>query len=771
MPAIYRYLEANGRLFRAIAVSELGSRVAASRRPERVGAHRLGPRAARASDSTPTSIRRLRGIVGLIASFDAYDTLTDVWGLDHDEAADVAAWSRPGAVRPGPTQRGRVREPATRRRCGGRSPARAPGPFDGAHTRRAGHAARAGRVPRRDGRRLPQLHRSLRAPDQPHRRALRQRRPPTARCASPACRPSDRPPPPAWLLRVLTRVHPELRRRDRQARRALGRRTWHDDLRRWFDELRPARLASRPGPAGRRSRRVSTTTRSPPTSRRASAELAAGLQRALLARRRGGRAGGPATSSARRSEGRSAADAITDLTGAAARIHRGDAARVAPPSPTRSPGPASSRPPLDDVRQASPAAAAALDAYLAEYGQRVVGAFDVTGRRLVELPERRAAVHPPPPAAERRRTAGRGAARRRRRSPTTPGSRSPHATTTPAISCILAPRPHSGAALLVAGVRLHEAGAAATTPTTCSTAPHREVAALLRRRPLARRRRPGCSTAPRLAAPPRRRSRPHRCLGAAAGSSRPGSCSRPRLRRVAAAMGAFLGDDGGAPASEDPRRRRSRRDRRRRRCPTGGRAVVAVDPDDAIARLEPGDVLVTTTTTPAFNCVLPVAGALVTAHGGLMSHAGIAARELGIPAVLGVADAAGPSASPTAPRRSRSTPRRRRCASCARRSTPDSLATAASSCRRSTALDVVQGLPLPGRQGRLRCVSAAWRARSSAFQSPLEYGHLGDLAAPHLAQHDLAIGDLLAVLLAAADDSVTKPVDVGRCGRRSSPRR
>jgi pyruvate,water dikinase len=70
-----------------------------------------------------------------------------------------------------------------------------------------------------------------------------------------------------------------------------------------------------------------------------------------------------------------------------------------------------------------------------------------------------------------------------------------------------------------------------------------------------------------------------------------------------------------------------------------GRAVVAVDPEDAIARLEPGDVLVTTTTTPAFNSILPVAGALVTVHGGLMSHAGIASRELGIPAVLGVPDA------------------------------------------------------------------------------------------------------------------------------------
>jgi phosphohistidine swiveling domain-containing protein len=70
-----------------------------------------------------------------------------------------------------------------------------------------------------------------------------------------------------------------------------------------------------------------------------------------------------------------------------------------------------------------------------------------------------------------------------------------------------------------------------------------------------------------------------------------------------------------------------------------GRAVVAQHPEDAIDRVRDGDVLVTATTTPAFNCVLPVAGALVTAYGGLMSHAGIAARELDIPAVIGLADA------------------------------------------------------------------------------------------------------------------------------------
>jgi pyruvate,water dikinase len=70
-----------------------------------------------------------------------------------------------------------------------------------------------------------------------------------------------------------------------------------------------------------------------------------------------------------------------------------------------------------------------------------------------------------------------------------------------------------------------------------------------------------------------------------------------------------------------------------------GRAVVAPEPADAIERLEPGDVLVTSMTTPACNAVLPFVGALVTVHGGQLSHAGIMARELGFPAVLGVRDA------------------------------------------------------------------------------------------------------------------------------------
>ncbi len=66
-----------------------------------------------------------------------------------------------------------------------------------------------------------------------------------------------------------------------------------------------------------------------------------------------------------------------------------------------------------------------------------------------------------------------------------------------------------------------------------------------------------------------------------------------------------------------------------------GRARCAESPEQAIDEMEPGDVLVVRATTPAFNAVLSIAGAVVTADGGPLSHAAVLARELGIPAVVG----------------------------------------------------------------------------------------------------------------------------------------
>jgi pyruvate,water dikinase len=56
-------------------------------------------------------------------------------------------------------------------------------------------------------------------------------------------------------------------------------------------------------------------------------------------------------------------------------------------------------------------------------------------------------------------------------------------------------------------------------------------------------------------------------------------------------------------------------------------------------RIVKGDVLVTMSTTEAFNILLPLLGAIVTDSGGLLSHSAIVAREYGIPGVVGTREA------------------------------------------------------------------------------------------------------------------------------------
>jgi phosphohistidine swiveling domain-containing protein len=56
-------------------------------------------------------------------------------------------------------------------------------------------------------------------------------------------------------------------------------------------------------------------------------------------------------------------------------------------------------------------------------------------------------------------------------------------------------------------------------------------------------------------------------------------------------------------------------------------------------RIVRGDVLVTESTTEAFNILLPLLGAIVTDSGGLLSHSAIVAREYGIPGVVGTRSA------------------------------------------------------------------------------------------------------------------------------------
>ncbi|HEX4905710.1 MAG TPA: PEP-utilizing enzyme [Acidimicrobiales bacterium] len=70
-----------------------------------------------------------------------------------------------------------------------------------------------------------------------------------------------------------------------------------------------------------------------------------------------------------------------------------------------------------------------------------------------------------------------------------------------------------------------------------------------------------------------------------------------------------------------------------------GTARVVHDAVEALATMEPGDIVVAEYTAPTYNSVLSMAGAIVTEQGGLLCHAAVIARELGIPAVIGATDA------------------------------------------------------------------------------------------------------------------------------------
>ena len=67
--------------------------------------------------------------------------------------------------------------------------------------------------------------------------------------------------------------------------------------------------------------------------------------------------------------------------------------------------------------------------------------------------------------------------------------------------------------------------------------------------------------------------------------------------------------------------------------------IVRVIRDPHRAHLAPGEILVAPSTDPAWTPLFLTAGGLVMEAGGTLSHGSVVAREYGIPAVVGVADA------------------------------------------------------------------------------------------------------------------------------------
>ncbi len=73
--------------------------------------------------------------------------------------------------------------------------------------------------------------------------------------------------------------------------------------------------------------------------------------------------------------------------------------------------------------------------------------------------------------------------------------------------------------------------------------------------------------------------------------------------------------------------------------PVSGRAVVAESVDEALRRIEPGDILVTRGTSPAMNVLIPLLAGLVTSDGGPACHAAVISREFGLSALVGMREA------------------------------------------------------------------------------------------------------------------------------------
>jgi pyruvate,water dikinase len=69
-----------------------------------------------------------------------------------------------------------------------------------------------------------------------------------------------------------------------------------------------------------------------------------------------------------------------------------------------------------------------------------------------------------------------------------------------------------------------------------------------------------------------------------------------------------------------------------------GIARLVLEPRD-MARVQKGDILITRATTPSYNALLPLLSGIVTDRGGTLSHAALVAREYGIPAVVGTGNA------------------------------------------------------------------------------------------------------------------------------------
>lgn len=438
--------------------------------------------------------------------------------------------------------------------------------------------------------------------------------------------------PPKALIWLLTRAHPAFRARTKAAKAALATKRWRQEVAHWYEVERPEMIAA------------NLALQDEELSLLDDAALADHLRRALDNCERGAtmyfRLHGPDMApiglllAETRRWGIPDADTLRALEGSSP-ASQGPAEELAELAALCNGREIRS---LDDVRACGPEASAALDAYLRTHGWRIMTSYDVEGRTLAEMPE---ALVSSINIAARPRAVRDGSA---------------------AIAAVRARVPEAERAFfdeLLEDARSSHGMRDDNGPLTVEW-----PVGLIRRALL--------EAGSRLASTGRIHDPAHvlelepaeafRLLSEGTGPSADELAQRAEDRAAQKALDAP--DVLGPPAAEPPLDAMPAPLARNVRlvqavleamaaapvddplAGTGmgsetyvGTARVAREPADALCSMEPGDILVAPFTTPAYNAVLAIAGALIIEQGGALSHAAVMARELGIPAVIGASGA------------------------------------------------------------------------------------------------------------------------------------
>lgn len=452
----------------------------------------------------------------------------------------------------------------------------------------------------------------------------------------------DLPPPPAALLWLVSRVHPAFRRQERQARESFGTKRWRHELARWETEWKPQLTK-----ANLQASDVDVATLTDDELASHLTELHDRLRESVTLHFRLHVSDmGPLGNLMVHLDdwGMSRADTFRALVKAspATRAPIGLLRRVAEAVQQAGVDLSTLATP-DDVRAASPEATARLDEYMREYGWRITSGYDIEDLCLVEMPDVivasiKAAAGSTDAAADDESSAVDALTSLRDEIPAehrdvfddlaedarlSYGLRDENGPLTYEWPAGLLRR-----ALLEAGRRLATASRL-REPLDVFELTLDEVVGLVR----------GASS-PGLAQIAERAAerawwatlQPPPLLGPEAADP-PVHAFPPNLQRITRVVLAVVDALEAAPGRE-PLHGLG--------IGTGtyvGPARVVRDAAEALASVEPGDVIVTPYTAPTYNAVLALAGAVVTEQGGLLSHAAVLARELGIPAVIGASEA------------------------------------------------------------------------------------------------------------------------------------